>query len=490
MAVGTLEQRRRGGLKVGAAILTTYLRLNCLNIQEGPLGRGALKHHTKGETQGLGIHPGQAANTHSDSMHAGGSCLGRLRQDLFQGCGGYAHFVHGRASWHSAHSCRATKRRAVPAKALPTRIFHKAWRDKAPAQRDDTAMEPRPAAFSCPLPLKHVSEIQTAHGGGGKMTQELIDTVFKPAFSNPLLAQAHDGAVFLPPAGRRLAMSTDGHVVSPLFFPGGSIGSLAVHGTANDLAMCGARPAWLSASFILEEGLKIETLKKVVADLAEAAHNCGMQVVAGDTKVVERGRCDGLYIATTGIGIVETELDICPASVRVGDAIILSGDLGRHGMAIMAQREGIDFETALESDSAPLWPRVEALLDGGIVPHCLRDLTRGGLTTAILEIAEAAGLGALLEEAAIPVSEEVRGACELLGLDPMQVANEGRMIVIVAPEDAEAACKLLNHFEGPHPAAVIGHLRERSSSGVGLRSVVGVERILDRPTGEQLPRIC
>lgn len=352
------------------------------------------------------------------------------------------------------------------------------------------AMEPSPAAFTCPIPARRSKEIQTAHGGGGRMTQELIDTIFKPAFDNPLLAQAHDGAVILPPQGKRLAFATDGHVVSPLFFPGGSIGSLAVHGTANDLAMCGARPTWLCVSFILEEGLSIDTLKRVVGDLAAAARNGGILVIAGDTKVVERGRCDGLYLATTGIGIVDTNLEVRPASVCEGDAIILSGDIGRHGMAILAQREGIDFENPLESDSALLWPRVEALLKGGVQVHCLRDLTRGGLATAVIEIAEAAGLGALLNEQAVPVSEEVRGACELLGLDPLHVANEGRMIAIVPAAEAEAACRAMTLPEDLHPPRVIGHFRKTPACQVGLTSLVGVERILDRPTGEQLPRIC
>lgn len=347
-----------------------------------------------------------------------------------------------------------------------------------------------PAGFSCPVPLAGPVEIQLAHGGGGRMTQELIDRVFAPAFRSPALAARHDGAVLVAPAGVRLAFSTDSHVVSPLFFPGSDIGQLAVHGTINDLAMCGARPRWLTAGFILEEGLPMETLARVVRSMGEAARAAGVEIVAGDTKVVERGKGDGLFVNTSGIGWLEHGLSIGPAAVRAGDVVLLSGDIGRHGMAILAQREGLAFESSIESDCASLWPAVAALLAGGIEVHCLRDLTRGGLATAVIEIAETAGLAVGLVETAVPVTEPVRGACELLGLDPFYVANEGRFIAFVPPAQVDAALAALARCAPGGPPARIGDVRTGPAGEVTLRGVVGVERILDRLSGEQLPRIC
>ena len=314
--------------------------------------------------------------------------------------------------------------------------------------------------------------------------------MFLPAFGGAGLAARHDGAVIAPPTGARLAFTTDSHVVSPLFFRGGDIGSLAVHGTVNDLAMCGARPRWLSAGFVLEEGLPLETLERVVASMAVAARAAGVEIATGDTKVVERGKGDGLYINTAGIGVVESRTPIAPSSVRAGDAILLSGDIGRHGMAILAEREGLAFESPIESDSAPLWPAVEALLEDGVEVHCLRDLTRGGLATAVIEIAETAGLAAYLDETAIRVSEPVRGACELLGLEPAYVANEGRFIAIVPPAEKARALEILRAIAPGGPPAVIGEFRAASRGQTILRSTIGVERILDRLSGEQLPRIC
>lgn len=349
---------------------------------------------------------------------------------------------------------------------------------------------PNPAAFNCPVPLADHSEIQLAHGGGGRLTQELIERVFGPAFANPALGARHDGAILAATEGVRLAFTTDSHVVKPLFFPGGDVGCLAVYGTANDLAMCGARPRWLSAGFILEEGLPLDTLERVVRSMGEAARAAGVEIVTGDTKVVERGKGDGLYVNTAGIGTVEHNLTIGPASVRPGDAILLSGDIGRHGMAILAQREGLVFESPIESDCALLWPAVEALLLEGIDVHCLRDLTRGGLATAVIEIAESAGLAARLEEAAVPVGEAVRGACEILGLDPFYVANEGRLVAFVPAAQADRALDLLQRVAPGGGAVRIGDVRESLPGEVTLRSIVGVERILDRLSGEQLPRIC
>lgn len=349
---------------------------------------------------------------------------------------------------------------------------------------------PNPLEFSCPAPRFRSSEIQLAHGGGGRMTQQLIDRIFTPAFANPVLATMHDGAIVTAPASGRLAFSTDSHVVSPLFFPGGDIGRLAVHGTINDLAMCGARPRWLSAGFILEEGLPLETLERVVQSMGAAARAAEVVIVAGDTKVVERGKGDGVFINTAGIGWIEHGLTIGPAAIRAGDVVLLSGDLGRHGMAILAQREGLAFEAAIESDCAPLWPAVAALLAGGIELHCLRDLTRGGLATCVIELAEAAGLAIALEEASIPVSETVRGACEILGLDPLYVANEGRFVAVIPAAQADAALALLAKSAPGGPPAKIGVVRAGLAGQVTLRGVIGVERILDRLSGEQLPRIC
>jgi hydrogenase expression/formation protein HypE len=348
-----------------------------------------------------------------------------------------------------------------------------------------------PSGFTtCPVPLPHKTEVTVGHGGGGKLTQELIDRVFRPAFARPELDAQHDGAI-LPPAGpHRLAFTTDSHVVSPLFFPGSDIGKLAVNGTVNDLAMCGARPLWLSAGFILEEGFPIATLEKVVASMQAAAQAAGVAIVTGDTKVVERGKGDGLYVTTAGVGAIEHNLTVAPRSVRAGDAILLSGDIGRHGMAIMATRAGLEFESAIVSDCAPLWAPVQALLAAGIEVHCLRDLTRGGLASACVEIAETSKLCFALDEVKIPVTELVRGACEILGLEPLYVANEGRFICIVPEAQAGKALDILAQTAPGGPPALIGKVKAAPAGEVTLRSVIGAERIVDRLSGEQLPRIC
>ena len=327
------------------------------------------------------------------------------------------------------------------------------------------------------------------HGGGGRLTQDLLDQVFRPAFSNPALEQQHDGAVFMAGAAR-LAFTTDAHVVSPLFFSGGDIGKLAVFGTVNDLAMCGARPLALSAAFVIEEGLAMETLRRVVASMREAAEIAGVRIVTGDTKVVERGKGDGVYITTSGVGLIEHGLSICPASVCAGDMILLSGDIGNHGMAIMATRESLSFESPIESDCASLVGSVQALLDEGVTPHCLRDLTRGGLATALIEIAEASGRELAVEEAKIPVGEAVHGACEILGFDPLYVANEGRFVCFVPEAQSERALALLARVAPGGAPACIGRVTEAAKGRVILRSLIGAERMLDRLSGEQLPRIC
>jgi hydrogenase expression/formation protein HypE len=338
--------------------------------------------------------------------------------------------------------------------------------------------------WTCPAPLPSEDRILMAHGGGGKLTQQLIEKLFLPLFSNPALDARHDGAV-VTVQGVRLAMSTDSYVVQPLFFPGGNIGDLAVYGTVNDLAMCGARPLYLTAGFILEEGLAMSALGLVVDSMRSAAHRAGVQLVAGDTKVVDKGKGDGLFINTAGIGVVETPLTIAPSSVRPGDAILLSGDLGAHGVAILSVREGLEFESEIMSDTAPLWEPVAAMLDAGIEVHCLRDLTRGGLSSALNEIAGVAALTIRVDEAAIPVSAPVKGACEILGLDPLYVANEGRFIAFVPQQQAERALAAMG------PGAVqIGEVTSEARPTVTLRSRIGGNRVLDMLSGEQLPRIC
>ena len=341
----------------------------------------------------------------------------------------------------------------------------------------------------CPLPTSDSSRILLAHGGGGKLMHQLIENVFLKKFSNPLLASRHDGAVFKLD-GARLAFTTDSYVVRPLFFPGGNIGTLAVNGTVNDLAMCGARPLFLSAGFILEEGLPMETLERVVESMRAAAEQARVQFVTGDTKVVDRGKGDGIYINTAGIGIVEHPLTIGPNQVRPGDTILLNGDIGRHGIAIMAVREGLSFESQIESDCAPLAELVGQLLAAGVEVHCLRDLTRGGLASALVEIAESSSHNIGIEEGPIPVREDVQGACEILGLDPLYVANEGRFIAFVPPSSVDRALAVMRAHALGGGACVIGRVEEGRSGFVSMRSRIGTTRIVEMISGEQLPRIC
>ena len=341
----------------------------------------------------------------------------------------------------------------------------------------------------CPLPISDYPTVTLAHGGGGKLMHQLLEKMVLPAFRNDLLETRHDGAVF-PVGNARLAFTTDSYVVRPLFFPGGDIGSLAVNGTVNDLAMCGARPLYLSCGMILEEGLPMEKLWAVVQSLRASAETAGVQLVTGDTKVVDKGKGDGVFLNTAGIGVVEHKLSISPASVREGDAVLLSGDVGRHGIAIMAAREGLEFESSIESDCAPLHGSVMRLLDGGLEVHCLRDLTRGGLGTTLIEIAEASGLHIAIEEAKIAVREDVLGACEVLGFDPIYLANEGRMAVFVPASQAEKALEVLRSGPGGEFAARIGTVKADAAGLVTLKSRIGTTRIVDMLTGEQLPRIC
>ncbi len=379
--------------------------------------------------------------------------------------------------------------------------------------------------LNCPVPIGEHATVQLAHGGGGRLMKKLIDEVFLAAFgAERLAAEAasptatrrvdaaakppHDAAV-LPAAGARLAFTTDSFVVKPLFFPGGDIGELAVYGTVNDLAMAGAVPAWLSAGFILEEGFPFDQLRRIVASMAAAARAAGVRIVTGDTKVVDRGKCDGVYINTAGIGWVPEGIEISPERVRPGDVILLSGDIGRHGMAVMSVREGLQFETELKSDCAPLAGLVAAMLAAaGTQVHCLRDLTRGGLAAALNEIAGDARVGIEIDEAAVPVIEPVASACELLGLDPFYVANEGRLVAFVAPEAAEQVLAAMQahlaEVKGDSPIFVgtnigtvpttgpgrIGVVKSAHAGLVELRGSFGPGRILDLLSGEQMPRIC
>ena len=336
-----------------------------------------------------------------------------------------------------------------------------------------------------------------AHGSGGQLSHELVERVFVRHFSNPALLQLDDAAVVdIPgrptPAVPRLALSTDSYVVSPLFFPGGDIGKLAVCGTVNDLSMSGARPLWLTAGFILEEGLPLSDLERIVASMAATARRAGVQVVAGDTKVVDRGSADRLFINTAGLGLLPPGVEISGDRAQPGDAVLLSGSIGDHGMTIMTQREGLQFDSPLESDCAPLQGLVAdllAALPAGTL-HCLRDPTRGGLATTLNELAGRSNVGIELEETAVPVRDAVRGACELLGLDPLYVANEGKLIAIVAPEVAGTALEVLLTHEYGKEATVIGQVTDAHAGRVVLHTVLGAHRIVDMLVGEQLPRIC
>jgi hydrogenase expression/formation protein HypE len=318
--------------------------------------------------------------------------------------------------------------------------------------------------------------------------ERLLDTLIRPAFRNPWLDRRHDGAR-LDLAGP-LAFTTDSYVVQPLFFPGGDIGTLAVNGTVNDLAMCGARPAYISASFILEEGLPIETLRRVVHSMRDAAAAARTEIVTGDLKVVDRGKADGLFVNTSGIGRIVARDPIEPQSVRPGDAVIVSGDLARHGIAVMAMREGLGFESAIESDCAPLAGPVLALIEAGITLHCMRDLTRGGLASALVEIAETGRLSIDIDENAVPVREDVRSACELLGLDPLHVANEGRFVAFLPAAEADRALAVLHRFAVTEAATLIGAVGTATTGRVTCKSAIGARRVLDMLTGDQLPRIC
>lgn len=355
-------------------------------------------------------------------------------------------------------------------------------------EAEDSAVTPLPGA-SCPLPITQHPQIVLGHGSGGKLSAQLIEQVFLPAFSNPLLNKLDDQAV-LQINGSRLAFTTDAFVVTPLFFPGGDIGKLAVNGTVNDLAMSGARPLYLSAAFILEEGLATEELVRVVESMRDAAAIANVQLVAGDTKVVNRGKGDKLFVSTTGIGIIEKPVNISADRAHPGDKVILSGYIGDHGMAILSQRENLEFEGVIESDCAALHELVSDMLDVCPDIHCLRDATRGGVATVLNEIAARSHVGMLLNETDIPVRDTVRGACEILGLDPLYVANEGKLVAIVPSQNAEAVVSRMRENPLGQDALVIGEVMAEHAGMVLMRTEIGGTRIVDTLFGEQLPRIC
>ncbi len=343
--------------------------------------------------------------------------------------------------------------------------------------------------FECPIPIGEYDRVTLAHGGGGRMTHRLISKMIAPLFDNEYLRQLHDGAILN--LGGRVAVSTDSFVVSPVFFPGGNIGDLAVNGTVNDLAMCGARPRFITLSLIIEEGFLLKDLWEILTTVKVRADEAGVKVVSGDVKVVEKGKGDGIFINTTGIGEVLEGVDVSPSNVKVGDKVILSGPIGEHGIAIMSVREGLEFETPLKSDTMNLWPLVEAILKvGGPAIHMLRDATRGGVATVLNEVARSAGVGIVIEEERIPVREEVRGACEILGLDPLYVANEGRFLSFVSPDVADDVLNALKKVPGGEEAEVIGEVVEEHPGTVVMRTWMGGTRVVDMLSGEQLPRIC
>jgi hydrogenase expression/formation protein HypE len=343
-------------------------------------------------------------------------------------------------------------------------------------------------SLSCPLPLNERKTVVLGHGSGGKLSAQLIREMFLPAFDNPLLNRLDDQAV-LQAGPARIAFTTDSFVVTPLFFPGGDIGMLAVHGTVNDLAMSGAVPLALSAAFILEEGFPMEELARVVASMAEAARAAGVPIATGDTKVVPRGAADRMFITTSGVGLVPDGVDISARRARPGDKILLSGTIADHGMAVMSQREALGFEGDIESDTAALHRLVAEMIAAGEI-HALRDPTRGGLGATLVEIATTAGIGVEAESAAIPVREPVRAACELLGLDPLFVANEGKLAAFVAPESAARVLEAMRANPLGRNAALIGEAVASHPGMVLMKTEIGGRRIVDLPFGEQLPRIC
>ncbi len=342
----------------------------------------------------------------------------------------------------------------------------------------------------CPVPLQHSAQIVLGHGSGGKMTQDLIERNFYPPFENPTLLRGNDSAVVTAPEGGRLAITTDNHIVAPLFFPGGDIGRLAICGAVNDLAMVGARPLWLTAAFILEEGLPLEVLERVVKSMRLAAEEAGVIIVAGDTKVAERGKADGLFINTSGVGWLPEEREVGGAQARPGDGVLLSGSIGDHGIAVLAARGELEFEAQVESDLAPLNGLVEAMFEVCPEIHVLRDPTRGGLATTLNEIARQSGVGIRLEEQKIPVNHAVNAACEMLGFDPLYVANEGKLIAMIPGEAVEAVLETMRKHPYGKDACRIGEVVSEPAGRVLMQTAIGGTRIVETLSGEMLPRIC
>jgi hydrogenase expression/formation protein HypE len=350
------------------------------------------------------------------------------------------------------------------------------------------------SGWTCPLPLKNYPTIVMGHGSGGKMMSDLIKHMFLPVFDNPVLAQMGDSAVldFSTPGKEspRMAFSTDSFVVSPLVFPGGDIGELAVFGTVNDLAMAGAKPLYLSAGFILEEGLPMEVLGQITTSFANACLEAGVEVVTGDTKVVNKGHGDGMYINTTGIGLIPKGVNIAPNRAKAGDVVLVNGTIGDHGMAVMSVREGLEFETEIKSDTSPLNGLVETMLDVTKEIHCLRDATRGGLAAGLNELAKSSRAGITIEETSIPVRTEVRSACEMLGLDPMYTANEGKLVAILPADKGEDVLKAMKIHPLGQEAQIIGEVVDEHPGLVVAKTQIGGTRVVDLPAGELLPRIC
>ena len=344
--------------------------------------------------------------------------------------------------------------------------------------------------WSCPLPLRGQDRVVIGHGGGGKLSAELIENVFLPAFGTSPEAELHDSALLDVRAANRLAFSTDSYVVRPLFFPGGCIGDLAVNGTVNDIAMSGAQPIALSAGFILEEGLRMNVLGRVVEEMGAAARSAGVRIVTGDTKVVDAGLADGLYVNTAGVGVIPDGVDIRPSRARAGDVVIVSGPIGLHGIAVMSQREGLEFGTEILTDSAPLHGLVAAMLAASTDLHVLRDPTRGGLAASLCEIAAAAHLGIEFEEARLPVPPAVAAACSFLGLDAISIANEGKLVAIVPSGVVDDVMAAMHAHEFGREACVIGRVVDEHPGIVVARTRFGASRVVDLPLGEQLPRIC
>lgn len=343
--------------------------------------------------------------------------------------------------------------------------------------------------LNCPLPIDNSEHVLLGHGSGGRLTHKLISSVFYPAFRNPLLEQDHDGSIFLVEAGR-LALSTDSFVVDPIFFPGGNIGDLAVNGTVNDIACCGARPLYLTAGFILEEGLPLKDLELIVNSMKDAAEKAGVYIIAGDTKVVERGKCDKVFINTTGVGIVSPEIHISPQNAAPGDVIICSAPIGVHGITILSTRESLGFETNIKSDTVALNKMIEALYTAIKDIHVFRDPTRGGLSSTLNEIAEAANVEIELDEELLPMPDAVRAASEILGLDPLYIANEGVVLVILPEEHASKVLDIMHSFPEGKDAVVIGRVTTSGKNTVKMKNLYGGYRMITMLNGDQLPRIC